>query len=212
MVSCLWWYLLPCVFTKRVWEANCSFKSPAFLLFLFSLFTKRVLSYARRSLGGVTGKCDVGENDTLGSTIMPLLWNSITPTISSLFTLILTKHICPLCIHPDRHITHHVLYRRKCWPLSILFLCSFLSLIPHRVLTPESKRFATNLHKYRQRSLWQCHPSSGYPSPCSVFWTAVAEPVVHAAPTGLCTCLGHICSVCYTHKLWEENTIKSVMT
>lgn len=27
----------------------------AFLLFLFTLFTKRVLSYAKRSLGGVTG-------------------------------------------------------------------------------------------------------------------------------------------------------------
>lgn len=132
---------------------------------------------------------------------------------SSLFTLVLMKHFCPSHSHPDRHITHHVLYRRKYWPpftpssrvMHFILMFKLVSdSIPHHVLTPENKWFTTNLHKYRQRSLWQCHPSSGYPSPCSVSWTAVAEPVVHAAPTGLCTCLGHICSVCYTHKLWRK--------
>lgn len=142
--------------------------------------------------------------------------------MSSLFILVLVKHFCPFLANSDMQISHHVLYRRKSWPMltpnshsSILFLCSTclqLNSPPCPNPRKQSFCFITNLRKYRQRSLWQCHPSSGYPNPCSVSWIAVAEPVVHAAPTGLCTCLGHICSVYYTHKLWGKVTIKSIIT
>ena len=97
---------------------------------------------------------------------------------------------------PHRHITH-VLYRRKSWLLlspssqvKHFILKLNLSLIEcSTMFSPQKATLSiTNLHKYRQRSLWQCHPSNGYPSPCSGSWRAADELAGHAVPIGLCTC------------------------